>query len=145
MGSEMCIRDRFKWYTGNNTGDVPGNLPSPYYWWEAGAMFMTTIDYWYYTGDTTYNDNIQQAITWQAGKIGDFVPANQSKTEGNDDQVFWAYAAMTAAEYNFPAPGDGYPSWLAMAQAVFNEQAGRWDAADCGGGLRWQIFSFNNG
>jgi mannan endo-1,6-alpha-mannosidase len=32
-----------------------------------------------------------------------------------------------------------------MAQAVFNEQASRWDAAQCGGGLRWQIFSFNNG
>lgn len=25
-------------YTGNRTGDVPGNLPDPYYWWEAGAM-----------------------------------------------------------------------------------------------------------
>jgi mannan endo-1,6-alpha-mannosidase len=36
-----------KWYTGNNTGDVPGNLPSPYYWWEAGGMFMTMVDYWY--------------------------------------------------------------------------------------------------
>jgi mannan endo-1,6-alpha-mannosidase len=28
------------YYTGNNTGDVPGNLPNPYYWWEAGAMFV---------------------------------------------------------------------------------------------------------
>jgi mannan endo-1,6-alpha-mannosidase len=72
----------WKWYTGNNTGDVPGNLPAPYYWWEAGAMMMTAVDYWYYTGDTTYNENINQAITWQAGKIGDFVPANQSKDEG---------------------------------------------------------------
>jgi hypothetical protein len=36
-----------KYYTGNHTGDVPGNLPSPYYWWEAGAMFMHIIDYWY--------------------------------------------------------------------------------------------------
>jgi mannan endo-1,6-alpha-mannosidase len=30
--------DMMSYYTGNNTGDVPGNLPSPYYWWEAGAM-----------------------------------------------------------------------------------------------------------
>lgn len=133
-----------KYYTGNNTGDVPGNLPSPYYWWEAGAMFMTMIEYWYYTGDDSYNDEIIQAVTWQAGKAGDFVPQNQSKSEGNDDQVFWAYAAMSAAELNFPAPTNGYPSWLAMAQAVFNEQAGRWDMS-CGGGLRWQIFAFNNG
>jgi hypothetical protein len=36
-----------KYYTGNNTGDVPGNLPSPYYWWEAGGMFGVMIDYWY--------------------------------------------------------------------------------------------------
>jgi mannan endo-1,6-alpha-mannosidase len=36
-----------KYYTGNNTGDTPGNLPDPYYWWEAGAMFMNMIEYWY--------------------------------------------------------------------------------------------------
>lgn len=24
--------DLMKYYTGNNTGDVPGNLPDPYYW-----------------------------------------------------------------------------------------------------------------
>lgn len=36
-----------KYYTGNHTGDVPGNLPDPYYWWEAGAMFMNMIEYWY--------------------------------------------------------------------------------------------------
>ena len=42
-------------YHGNETGGVPGLLPDPYYWWEAGAMFGSLIDYWYYTGDTTYN------------------------------------------------------------------------------------------
>ena len=35
-----------KYYTGNNTGDVPGNLPDPYYWWEAGGMFGTMVEYW---------------------------------------------------------------------------------------------------
>jgi mannan endo-1,6-alpha-mannosidase len=30
--------DMMSYYTGNITGDVPGNLPDPYYWWEAGAM-----------------------------------------------------------------------------------------------------------
>lgn len=30
--------DLVSYYTGNNTGDVPGNLPDPYYWWETGAM-----------------------------------------------------------------------------------------------------------
>ena len=43
------------YYTGNQTGQTPGLLPQPYYWWEAGAMFGSLIDYWYYTGDGTYN------------------------------------------------------------------------------------------
>lgn len=38
--------DMVKYYTGNNTGDVPGNLPNPYYWWEAGAMFVCLL-LWY--------------------------------------------------------------------------------------------------
>ena len=50
---------------------------------------------------------------------------------------------------NFPDPPNTTskhpPSWLALAQAVFNEQAGRWDSKNCGGGLRWQIFQFNKG
>ena len=32
--------DLMSYYTGNNTGDTPGNLPDPYYWWEAGAMYV---------------------------------------------------------------------------------------------------------
>jgi len=32
--------DMMTYYTGNNTGDTPGNLPDPYYWWECGAMFV---------------------------------------------------------------------------------------------------------
>lgn len=96
------------------------------------------------TGDTTYNSVVSQAISFQAGDNGDFMPANQTKDEGNDDQVFWAFAAMTAAELGFPAPSSG-PSWLSMAQAVFNEQAARWDTSTCGGGLRWQIFTWNRG
>jgi len=35
--------DLMTYYTGNNTGDVPGNLPAPYYWWEAGAMYVLSL------------------------------------------------------------------------------------------------------
>ena len=49
------------YYTGNLTGGTPGLLPQPYYWWEAGAMFGSLIDYWYYTGDSTYN------VRWPTG------------------------------------------------------------------------------
>ncbi|KAI4863230.1 glycoside hydrolase family 76 protein [Hypoxylon rubiginosum] len=134
-----------KYYTGNNTGDTPGNLPDPYFWWEAGAMFGTMIDYWFYTGDETYNDVTTQAMVHQAGEDNDYMPQNQTRTLGNDDQGFWAMAAMSAAENNFPNPPDGQPQWLALVQAVFNEYVSRWDPNTCGGGLRWQIFTFNNG
>lgn len=133
------------YYTGNNTGDVPGNLPAPYYWWEAGAMFGSLIDYFYYTNDSTYNDVVTQGMLWQTGPQNDFMTPNQTKTEGNDDQGFWAMAAMAAAEQKFPDPPASKPQWLALAQGVFNDQASRWDTQYCNGGLRWQIFTFNTG
>ncbi|CAI6098983.1 unnamed protein product [Clonostachys chloroleuca] len=134
-----------KFYTGNNTGDVPGNLPDPYYWWVCGAMFGTMVDYWHYTGDSQYNDITKQAMVHQAGPDRDFMPKNQTLTLGNDDQGFWALAAMSAAEYVFPDPPADQPQWVAIVQAVFNEYTTRWDTQYCGGGLRWQIYNFNVG
>ncbi|KAL1627990.1 hypothetical protein SLS56_006133 [Neofusicoccum ribis] len=131
-------------YTGNNPGDVPGNLPDPYYWWEAGAMFGALIDYWYYTGDEQFNDITTQAMVHQKGDDDDYMPANQSKSLGNDDQGFWGLSAMAAAENKYPDPKDG-PGWLGLAQGVFNTQARRWNEDTCGGGLKWQIFTFNKG
>lgn len=134
-----------KYYTGNHTGDTPGNLPDPYYWWEAGAMFGTLIDYWALTGDTSYNDAIMQAMVHQASPKGDYMPENQTRTMGNDDQGFWALAAMSAAENVFPNPPKDKVQWLAATQAVFNEYVSRWNDQECGGGLRWQVFNFNVG
>lgn len=108
-------------------------------------MFMTLIDYWRYTGDATYNDVTSQAMIFQVGTNRDYMPTNQTKNEGNDDQGFWAMAAMLAAETNFPNPPPDQPQWLALAQAVFNEMVARWDTTKCGGGLKWQIFPFNKG
>lgn len=108
-------------------------------------MMGAMIDYWYYTGDTTYNKQTAEALLFQAGSHADYMPSNQTLTEGNDDQGFWAMSAMTAAEYKFPDPPAGEPGWLALAQAVFNTQAPRWDTEHCDGGLRWQIFTWNNG
>ncbi|KAK0635221.1 cell wall glycosyl hydrolase [Bombardia bombarda] len=138
-----------KYYTGNRTGDVPGNLPDPYFWWEAGAMFGTMIDYWLLTGDDTYNEVTSQAMLHQAAPTRNFEPENQTRTEGNDDQGFWAMAAMSAAENNFPNPPADQPQWLALVQAVFNRYVQRYQEVEaegsCGGGLRWQISAFNNG
>ncbi|KAH9889236.1 glycoside hydrolase family 76 protein [Xylariomycetidae sp. FL2044] len=137
--------DLLSFYKGNQPGQTPGLLPDPYYWWEAGAMMGALIDYWYYTGDTTYNDLTMQGLLHQVGPYNDYMPPNQTLTEGNDDQGFWGMAVMSAAEYKFDNPPDGQPQWLALAQAVFNTQAARWETDHCNGGLRWQIFQWNNG
>ncbi|KAK5089566.1 mannan endo-1 [Exophiala xenobiotica] len=135
-----------RYYTGHHLGDVPGNLPEPYYWWEAGAMFGALIDYWYFTGDDQYNNITMQAMVHQLGPENVFQPPNQTKTLGNDDQAFWTMAALSAAENKFPnPPSDTQASWLGVAQGVFNLQAARWNTETCGGGLKWQIFAFNNG
>lgn len=71
------------------------------------------------------------------------MPANQTKTLGNDDQSFWGLASLSAYEAKLPEPTSG--SWLDFAKNVFDTQTVRWDTQSCGGGLRWQIFTFNNG
>lgn len=125
---------------------IPGLLnQNIYYWWEAGAMFGSLIDYWYYTGDDSYNDIVTKAMLFQVGNDDNYMPQNQTASLGNDDQAFWGMAAMSAAEQKYPNPPNTEPQWLALAQAVFNSQALRWDLDTCGGGLRWQIFTFNQG
>jgi mannan endo-1,6-alpha-mannosidase len=81
----------------------------------------------------------------QTGPNNDFMPPNQTSTEGNDDQSFWALAALSAAELKFPTPSTSNVSWVTYAENVWNEQILRWDTGTCGGGLRWQIFPFNSG
>jgi len=109
-------------------------------------MFGALIDYWYFTGDDQYNDITMQAMVHQLGPENVFQPPNQTKTLGNDDQAFWTMAALSAAENKFPnPPSDTQASWLGVAQGVFNLQAARWNTETCGGGLKWQIFAFNNG
>jgi mannan endo-1,6-alpha-mannosidase len=134
-----------QYYTGDREGGTPGLLPGPYYWWQCGAMFNTFIDYWYYTGDDRYNAVTTQALEHQIGESNAFMPANQTRSLGNDDQGFWGMAAMSAAENRLPDLVHEKPSWLSLAQAVFNTQRDRWDQTTCGGGLRWQIFLFNDG
>ncbi|KAK5706365.1 hydrolase 76 protein [Elasticomyces elasticus] len=127
----------------NQSVSIPGIFPDPYYWWEGGLAWDSMVRYWALTGDDTYNDLVHDALLWQTGDDFDYMPPNQTKTLGNDDQSTWALAAMTAAEYGFPSPPD--VTWVQLAQNVFDTQIARWDAETCGGGLRWQIFTFNTG
>lgn len=57
------------------------------------------IDYWYYTGDTRWNQITQQGLLFQVGPDNDYMPPNQTMTEGNDDQV--------RASVNIPNPSFG--------------------------------------
>ncbi|KAI9805017.1 MAG: hydrolase 76 protein [Piccolia ochrophora] len=81
--ASIIANDMMSFYTGNRTGDVPGNLPEPYYWWEVGAMFGALIDYWYYTGNSEHNEAVTQGLLFQVGPKRDFMPPNQTKTEAS--------------------------------------------------------------
>lgn len=146
--ANVAKENMMTFYGGSQGPDIPGYMlrPDVYYWWQAGGLMGQLIHHWNLTGNSSYNDVVMKGIINQIGDDKNFEPANQSKDLGNDDQLFWAFAAMDAAEYNFPAPDASTGvSWLGLAQAVFNRQVGRWDTTTCGGGERWQIFPYNNG
>ncbi|KHN94830.1 Mannan endo-1,6-alpha-mannosidase [Metarhizium album ARSEF 1941] len=151
--SKSLAFDLMKFYRGNQSGQIPGLLPGPpasgtgdYYWWEAGAMMGTYMDYWKLTGDATYNDVVTQGMLFQVGPQEDYMPPNQTLSLGNDDQGFWGLSALLAAENKFPDPPADQPQWLELAQAVWNTQAdpSRHDET-CNSGLRWQIPRTNAG
>lgn len=133
------------YYEGTRIGGTVGMFQPPYFWWEAGEAFGGMIDTWAWCKNDTYETIIYDALMHQRGSQNDYVPSNQSTTEGNDDQAFWGLAAMEAAERNFTNPPADEPGWIALVQAVYNTMYSRWDTANCGGGLRWQIFQWNSG
>ncbi|QIW99282.1 hypothetical protein AMS68_004800 [Peltaster fructicola] len=137
--------DLIKLYPVNSTSnDSIGLFGTPYYFWEDGAVWGALIDYYIYTNDSTYKSLVSQALLAQKGSNNDYMPVAQTKDLGNDDQSTWALACLDAVEYGFPNPA-GSPPWLELATNVWNEQAKRWDNSSCQGGIRWQIYSFNNG
>ncbi|ODV62954.1 glycoside hydrolase family 76 protein [Ascoidea rubescens DSM 1968] len=134
-----------EYYMGTRYGGTVGMFQDPYYWWQAGEAFGGLIDMWYFCENNTYEELIYDALMHQRGDNNDYIPANQSLTEGNDDQGFWGFAVLEAVEKNFTNPPEDEPGWLALTQAIFNTMEARWDTEYCNGGLRWQIFTWNNG
>jgi mannan endo-1,6-alpha-mannosidase len=122
---------------------IPGLFDDTYYWWESANVFTELIEYSYLTDDSQYNGLISEALQHQLGDFDAFMPPNQTKTLSNDAQSFWGLASLTAHEAGLPKPAGG--EWLDFAANVWNIQVQRWDAETCDGGLRWQIFTFNNG
>lgn len=65
-----------KYYYGNETGQIPGAFPDK--WWEGAPLLMALLEYWHFTGDTTYNEELSVALQWQSGTSGDYMPSNYS-------------------------------------------------------------------
>ncbi|KFA78067.1 hypothetical protein S40288_05458 [Stachybotrys chartarum IBT 40288] len=139
--------DAMTYYNGNTSSNPVqvGDLEDPYYWWVAGSLWGTMLDYYHFTGDATYNDVIIEALLAPSntGPEFNYMPEEHAFEEGNDDLFFWGSAVLAAAERNFPQPIQGIPPWLDIGANVFNELASRWNTTHCGGGLLWQIFASN--
>lgn len=97
------------------------------------------MQYQLLTGDMSYHNVMHEAICSQLGEDYDFIMAAEALDTGNDDQAFWVFIAMTAAEYGYPAPPDPAPSWLGVVENAFQDYVGRWNTTYCNGGLKWQF------
>ncbi|KAI9374807.1 glycosyl hydrolase family 76-domain-containing protein [Aspergillus egyptiacus] len=129
-------------YLQNQTEGIPGKLTGT--WYVAGAMFMTLIQYWQASGDNQYNEVVSHDLMFQAGRNYDYFDSNYSQWLGNDDQMFWGLAAITASETGFPEV-KGKPTWTSLARAVATMQINRWDTRACDGGITWQIHPWQAG
>ncbi|PIG79904.1 endo mannanase [Aspergillus arachidicola] len=129
-------------YRKNETEGIPGKLTDT--WYVAGSMFMTLIQYWQASGDDTYNAVVSNDLMFQAGENYDYYSKNVSDWLGNDDQMFWGLATITASEAGFPEIS-GKPSWTSLARVVFNMEVERWDKSACNGGMRWQLWPYQEG
>ena len=103
------------------------------------------MEYWHYTGDESFNDVMVQGLTAQLGPKSDFnVPAESFDT-GSDDQAFWVFVAMAAAEYSFPQLPAPYPPWIQIVDNAWQNYVFRWNTSKCNGGLKWQFNPQNAG
>ncbi|KAJ4351871.1 hydrolase 76 protein [Didymosphaeria variabile] len=110
-------------------------VAQPYYWWQSGIVNNAFFTYGFVTGDKQFEDLSKNTLYNQATAANDFMMPDAT---GNDDQAWWALSALTAAENGVAVPA-GSPTFLSMAQNVFNEQKGRWDESTCGGGMKFKI------
>ncbi|POS76409.1 glycosylhydrolase family 76-5 [Diaporthe helianthi] len=140
--ARTIVEGALSYYPGNATTFI--DLPSPYYWWECGALMGALLDYSHYTQDTSYDGLLSTALSANIGPQNDLMITKYRGQEGNDDQSFWTFNMLTAAERNLPQVEDAsVPSWLQVAQNSWNSLSGRWNTSACGGGLLWQIFPEN--
>lgn len=106
----------------------------PIWWWQSGSAVDALLTYTATTGDSQYATLLSNTLITESTATNDFMTVHAT---GNDDQAWWALAALTAAETGL-APTGSVP-WATLAQNVFQEQTGRWDNDKCNGGMKWKI------
>ncbi|RLV92362.1 Mannan endo-16-alpha-mannosidase DFG5 [Spathaspora sp. JA1] len=143
--AKLAADGAWNYYDGFNYGGVIGMFIPPNYWWNSGQTFGGLLDYYVLCDPTneTLRKDIINGMYSQAGDYFDYVPLNQTMTEGNDDQGVWGMTLMEAVERDFDQP-EGH-TWLELANNLFDSLNSRWDTKQCGGGLRWQMYEWNNG
>ncbi|EPY49582.1 mannan endo-1,6-alpha-mannosidase [Schizosaccharomyces cryophilus OY26] len=114
------------------------------YWWMTGSSLNGMLNTYSGTKNSTNMKLITDALLANKGENNDFAPNSEKFDLGNDDQGIWGLTGMSAAEINFN-DNETETSWAALAQAVLNEMSSRWDNSTCNGGIRWQIYTFNQG
>ncbi|KAF2117225.1 glycoside hydrolase [Lophiotrema nucula] len=124
--------------------EINGRFDEYIIWSQSAVIWETLTTYANLTGDMQYNDRVVEALYAQAGENEDYMPKNRTSLKpadlfGNQNQSQWALAALSAAELESQKPIDGKPTFLKLAQNVFDSQVARWDNDTCGGGLREAI------
>jgi mannan endo-1,6-alpha-mannosidase len=119
-------------------------------------------EYQNFTGDARYEGEIVAGLLSQRGVADDYIfwelvaeevslpipdpsprvpPADDPPREkkANDDQIMWGFSLLAAHAAGLRTPPTA-PGWLTLARNLLASQTPRWDAATCGGGLRWQWY-----
>jgi mannan endo-1,6-alpha-mannosidase len=145
QAAALVAEDLMSFYEGSIPGILDGPPPDgDYYWWSGGALWGEMLDYWYHTGETTYNAQTSEGLAFQAGPDNNYMPMNWSASMGNDDQAIWALSAVLADETQFQEPEAD--KWSTLATNVFASHTERKiTEGGCAGALRWQIFPMNVG
>ena len=150
--TQLIIQGILDYYYDNNA-----TFHEPYYWWEGGLAFNNMIENAYLCQNDTFDSLIQDALLKKSGKNFNYMPDDQIMVEANDDLGIWGMTLLTAAERNLTVPQNGTlgydnipDNWIYMADNVYKQMLNRWNnktlsQSACGGGLRWQIYPWNNG
>ncbi len=136
LAQEALLRVRAGIESLQNWYDTPTGLYQSTGWWNSANAITVLVDSMRATGDRQYTPAL--ANTFLQAQIA-IPPASQvAKRTGfpgflnnfYDDEGWWALAWIDSYDLTRD------PRYLAMAQSIFADMAGGWDAT-CGGGIWW--------